>query len=348
VPTVELVDMSAVHAPEGQPRPLLAPLVEEALHDTFRRGGQAIVLYNRRGYATLVECNACGATYECPNCAIAMTLHRAVSKVVCHYCGLKLPYDRVCPVCHAPDMDEAGKGTERIEEALADLFPRVPIARMDADTTAERGAHHRILSSFREGRTKLLVGTQIVAKGHDFPGVHTAVVVSADRSLRMPDFRAAERTAALLVQLAGRAGRGEVPGRVLVQTWNPGHYVLKHLHDLEAFYGVESKLRSTLRYPPFSRLCLVRLEGIDRKTVAAAASDLGRDLRQAAGPALSVLGPAPAALPRLVGRWRFQLILRADDAGRLREGLRRVAPLLQAASRKGVRASWDVDPRNLM
>ncbi len=348
VPAIEIVDLSAVPVAEGTPRPLLAPLVEDALRDTFTRGGQAIVLYNRRGYATLVECSACGATYECPNCAIAMTLHRTTSRVCCHYCGLKLPYDRICPVCHAPGMDEEGKGTERVEETLAALFPAVPLARMDADTTSERGAHHRILAAFREGRTQLLVGTQIVAKGHDFPGVHTAVVVSADRSLRLPDFRSAERTMALVVQLAGRAGRGEVPGRVFVQTWNPAHYVLRHLHDLEAFYRAELKLRSTLRYPPHSRLCVVRLEGVERRAVAAAASDLGRELRARSGAGVSVLGPAPAALPRLVGRWRFQIIVRGENAGALRRCLAASRRVLEAASRKGVRVGWDVDPRNLM
>ncbi|MEQ1507170.1 MAG: primosomal protein N', partial [Myxococcota bacterium] len=205
VPAIEVVDLSALDVPEGVERPLLAPVVEQALRDTFARGGQAIVLYNRRGYATMVECGGCGSVYECPNCAISMTLHRKVSIVCCHYCGLKLPYTGACPVCHRDGMAEEGKGTERVEAQLAELFPGVAIGRMDADTTAVRGAHERILSAFREGRTQLLVGTQIVAKGHDFPGVHTAVVVSADRSFRMPDFRSAERTAALLVQLAGRA-----------------------------------------------------------------------------------------------------------------------------------------------
>ncbi|MBX2796495.1 MAG: primosomal protein N' [Myxococcales bacterium] len=350
VPRVELVDLTEMEVPEGSQRPLLAPVVEHALRATFARGGQAIVLYNRRGYATQVECTSCGATYECPNCAITMTLHKGSGRMACHYCGLKLRYTTTCPVCQAPDMHEAGKGTERIEERLQELFPSIAIGRMDADTTRGRGSHLRILSAFREGDTQLLVGTQIVAKGHDFPGVQTAVVISADRGFRMPDFRAAERTAALLIQLAGRAGRGDVPGQVFVQTYKPDHYALQHLDDLVGFYDVELRLRATLRYPPFSRLCLVRVDGVDRRTVQAKAEELGRKLRQAghAHAGVTILGPAPAAMPRLVGRWRFQIIARGESTGPLRAFLRQARTHLERRGGRGVRVSWDIDPRHLM
>lgn len=350
VPVIEIVDLLALDVPDGTERPLLAPVVDQALRDTFARGGQAIVLYNRRGYATMVECTSCGATYECPNCAISMTLHKRVGVVCCHYCGLKLPYTGDCPVCGAGGMEEEGKGTERIEESLAELFPNVPMGRMDADTTAGRGAHERILATFRDGGTQLLVGTQIVAKGHDFPGVQCAVVISADRSFRMPDFRAAERTAALLVQLAGRAGRGLVPGRVFVQTWKPDHYVLQHLHSLEKFYDTELRLRSTMRYPPFTRLVLIRLDGTERALVLKTAETLGKLMRQTSRShvGVAVMGPAPAALPRLVGRWRFQLIVRSPQVRPLRAYLEAIRPELEKAGRKGVRVSWDVDPRHIM
>ncbi len=350
VPTVEVVDLTELPPPTEGPRPLLAPIVERALHDTFAAGGQAIVLYNRRGYATVVQCTSCGSSYECPNCGITMTLHKRIGRVACHYCGLKVHYSDRCPVCHADTLEEAGKGTERIEETLTALFPEVTVARMDADTTKGRGAHHRILTTFREGRSQLLVGTQIVAKGHDFPGVHTAVVISADRGFRIPDFRAAERTYALLVQLAGRAGRGEVPGRVFVQTWKPDHYVLQHLDDIQRFYEVELRLRATLHYPPYSRLCLIRLDGVDRRKVLAEAESMGRDLRRAARDraGVAVLGPAPAALPRLVGRWRFQIVVRGDHVRPLRALLVEQRPRMQQGQRKGVRVYWDVDPRHLM
>ncbi len=349
VPSVELVDLTTVPEVDGR-QPVLAPVVRQALDDTFARGGQAIVLYNRRGFATHVQCVACGAAYECPNCAISMTLHKQVGQLCCHYCGLRLPYRSECPVCHSTELEEDGRGTERIEEQLTAMFPGVAVARMDADTTALRGAHGRILEAFRDGRTQLLVGTQIVAKGHDFPGVHTAVVVSADRGFRMPDFRAAERTAALILQVAGRAGRGDVPGRVFVQTWKTDHYVLSHLADLEAFYATELRLRATMRYPPYTRLVLLRFEGTERRLVLQEAETRARDLRAAARrhEGVDVLGPAPAALPRLVGRWRMQVLLRGTAVKALRAYLHEVADLLGAPGRKGVRVSHDVDPRNLM
>lgn len=345
VPKVQVVDLSPL---DGSP--LLAPVVEQALDDTFARGGQAIVLYNRRGYATLVSCGACGAAYECPNCRISMTLHKRERRMVCHYCALRLDYTSVCPVCQAPELSESGKGTERIEEKLQARFPGVPIGRMDADTTRERGAHHRILTAFRDGETQLLVGTQIVAKGHDFPGVQTAVVISADMALRLPDFRSAERTAALLVQLAGRAGRGTVAGQVFVQTRDPSHYVLQHLDDIEGFYGVELRHRALLRYPPYTRLCLVKLDGVDRGLVWRTIRDLARDLRDAAArhASLSVLGPAPAALPKIVGRWRFQLIVRGEQVGVWVDFLRAMRSRLETRPPKGVRIHVDVDPRSLL
>lgn len=350
VPTVELVDMTELPRLDKGPAPVFSPAAVAALTETFEAGGKAIVLYNRRGFATMVQCASCGGTYECPNCGISMTLHLGARVVSCHYCGLTRPYDATCPACRAPDLQELGKGTERVEEAFVAQFPHIPMARMDADTTAVRGSHHRILEDFRAGVTRALVGTQIVAKGHDFPDVHTAVVISADQGFRMPDFRAAERTFALLVQLAGRAGRGEVPGRVLVQTWTPEHYALQDLGDVEAFLQRELRHRKVMRYPPFSRLVLVRLDGVDRNQVRDVATRLARDLRQAVtlGSGVDVLGPSPAALPRMVGRWRFQLILRGDELRAFRRWLGRVGPVVLAAGGKGVRVQVDVDPRHLM
>lgn len=350
VPTVELIDMTALTWPEGTSRPLLAAPVVQAMRETFERGAKAIVLYNRRGYATQVQCTSCGSCWECPNCGISMTLHKRIERMSCHYCGLSLRYTPECPVCHADTQEELGKGTEQIEEALRELFPEIGMARMDADTTSGRGAHERILTAFREGEFQLLVGTQIVAKGHDFPDVHTAVVVSADRGFRIPDFRAAERTYALLVQVAGRAGRGDHPGRVFVQTWKPDHYVLEHLDDVRKFLRTELRLRGTLAYPPYSRLCLVRIDGVDRRAVERAAGEMARQLRQAGRdfPRTAVLGPAAAALPRLVGRWRFQIVLRGQHLGAFRAWIERELPGLKRFVKKGIRVSWDVDPRHLM
>jgi primosomal protein N' (replication factor Y) len=350
VPNVQLVDLTAIQVEEGKQRPIFSTEAVSALQGAFDAGGKAIVLYNRRGYATLIQCTSCGGTYECPNCGISMTLHQRSSRMSCHYCNLSLSYTGECPICRSRSLEELGKGTERIVEELEALFPDIPIARMDADTTGIRGAHHRILSDFREGKTRLLVGTQIVAKGHDFPDVHTAVVVSADQGFRLPDFRAGERTFALLVQMAGRAGRGERAGHVVVQTWKPDHYVLKNLDNVDDFYRRELRLRDAMRYPPFSRLCLIRVDGINRRQVGDATADLARSLRQVAREhaGVAVLGPAMAALAKLVGRWRYQIILRGQQLKEFRQFIHAVHPILERASRKGIRVRWDVDPRSLL
>jgi primosomal protein N' (replication factor Y) len=349
LPIVEQFDLTEQEPPEAGPRPIFHPEVEKGLREALQAGGKAIVLYNRRGYATMVQCTSCGGTYECPNCGITLTLHVKARVMACHYCGIKVPFDGTCPACHSADLEDLGKGTERVEEELTALFPDVPIARMDADTTAVRGSHHRILQDFREGRSRILVGTQIVAKGHDIPDVQVAVVVSADHGFRLPDFRAAERTWALLVQVAGRPGRSSKRGRVLVQTWTPDHYVLSHLDEPEGFYEAEAKLRAALRYPPFTRLALVRVDGLDRRRVQDAATELAAQLRRTAANVrgVDVLGPAPAALAKLVGRWRFQIVLRGRETKPWRAWLEAQRGLLLGPQR-GVRVVVDVDPRHLM
>ena len=210
------------------PTQIIAPEVEVALRETFANGGSAIVLFNRRGYAPVVECAGCGHTYSCPSCGINMVLHRRSQKVTCHYCSFYQDFYPNCIRCRTP-INIIGYGTERVEEELQLLFPDVGISRMDADTTATKGAHHRILEAFRTGKTQLLLGTQLVAKGHDFPNVTMSAVIGVDHILTLPDFRSAERTYALVTQLAGRAGRGSQAGHVLVQTRHPDHFVFNCL-----------------------------------------------------------------------------------------------------------------------
>lgn len=351
VPRIELVDLC------GRPPDLaLAPELLTALSQAFEAGGKAIVLYNRRGYAPVIECPGCGAHYNCPSCGVAMVYHQARKRLTCHYCGFFQPFSDTCPLCTTP-FEVLGYGTERVEEALAAAFPEIPVARMDADATATRGSHHRILSDFRNGRTRLLVGTQLVAKGHDFPDVHVAAVVGVDHILMLPDFRSGERTFALVTQLAGRAGRGDTPGRVLVQTRHADHFVFRLLAggkgeiDPDAFYAEEARQRRILAYPPFSRLVLLRIEGADRDAALGVARDLAGALRKEGDPRahrVDILGPEVAAMPRLVGRWRFQIILRGRDTGQLRVWLQRVRARLFEPGRAGARVVVDVDPRSLL
>lgn len=345
VPTLEVVDMRLEARVDGH-EPLLSAPVRAALIDALESGGKGILLYNRRGFATFVECPGCGQAYECPSCGIALVYHQAARRLDCHYCGFHRAYQDDCPKCGTP-LEVYGKGTERVEEAVREAFPGVPVGRMDADTTSVRGSHARILDDFREGRTRLLVGTQIVAKGHDFPDVHVAAVLGADHILGMPDFRSAERVFALVTQLCGRAGRGEVAGRVFLQTRHPDHPVFATIGDMEAFAATEEQVRRTLRYPPFARLVLLRVEGVDRAATWDAARALAQELRaQARGWAtVEVLGPARAPLPRLVGRWRFQVVARGRDVRAFRGWLGASHRSWKAPP--GVRLIVDVDPRSL-
>ncbi|MFZ5478878.1 MAG: replication restart helicase PriA [Myxococcota bacterium] len=339
VPTPEIVDVRGLD--KGA---LIAPAVREAIADALEAGGKAILLYNRRGYATFVECPGCGLAYDCPSCGIGLVYHQFSRRLDCHHCGFHRPFQPDCPRCGTA-LQILGRGTERVEEAVAEAFPGVPIGRMDADTTSVRGSHARILDDFREGHTRLLVGTQIVAKGHDFPDVHVAAVLGADHILGMPDFRAAERTFALVTQLCGRAGRGDTPGRVFVQTAHPEHYVFACIGDMERFAGEEARLRKMLGYPPWSRLVLVRFEHTDRAVARRAAEEFAREVRADAKGAADVLGPAHAPLARLVGRWRWQVVLRGRNMQAFRAWLSAAAPKWRAPA--GVRRIVDVDPRSL-
>jgi primosomal protein N' (replication factor Y) (superfamily II helicase) len=348
VPEIQLVDMRG-----RPPSDLIATEVQEALRKAFSKNEQAIVLYNRRGYAPTVECSGCGAHYSCPSCGVSLVYHRRSQRINCHYCGFYRNYQRDCPECSTP-LDNIGYGTERVEEDLKLLFPAVSISRMDADTTSSRGAHHRILEAFRRGETQLLVGTQLVAKGHDFPNVTVAAVVGVDHILTLPDFRSAERTFSLVTQLAGRAGRGDRPGKVLVQTRHPEHFAFGTLNDTNsvdgcsAFYQQELRQREILRYPPSARLLLVKIEGADRQKARNAANQLCRRLRSASVHGVDILGPTMAPMSKLVGRWRFQLILRGSSAPAFRSWIEQIRPLLRGTSRGGVRFILDVDPRNLL
>ncbi len=359
VPSVNVIDMRKEPRMPDNTQPLISQAVKGAIEEALQNGGKAILLYNRRGYATFVECPGCGEAYECPSCGIAMVLHQGgpapkegdkrklkPGRLDCHYCGFHRAFQPDCPKCATP-LSVLGRGTERVEEIVADTFPGIPTGRMDADTTSERGAHARILDAFRDGAFRLLVGTQIVAKGHDFPDVHVAAVLGVDHVLGMPDFRSAERSFSLVTQLCGRAGRGEVAGKVFLQTSHPDHPVFGCLGDVATFARYEEHYRRVLGYPPFSRLVLLRIEGEDRSATVSAADALARLARTQAKnfAGIDVLGPAPAMLPRMVGRWRYQLVLRGRGMKAFRDFLTENHQSWKGP--RGVRVQVDVDPRGL-
>ncbi len=332
-------------------RDTFLPPLKDALAENLEKGGQSLVFLNRRGFATWLVCNDCGHVLRCPNCAVTLTYHRSRNQHGCHYCGYAIPAPSVCPGCDGTEIGLLGRGTERVEDELKELYPEARVARMDRDTTAGRGGHARVLRGIEDGSIDILVGTQMIAKGHDFPGVTLVGVISADASLNLPDFRSAERTFQLLTQVSGRAGRGDQPGRVLIQTADPGHYAVACAaeHDYERFCAQELEFRRELGYPPFSHLALVILSGITAAAVEAAAADAVRalrDIRKGSRRRVEILGPAVAPLGLVRGRHRWQVLLkapvRADLRGIItafRDRFRPVAP---------VRMAIDIDPVDML
>ena len=316
-----LIDMREVFAETGKPGVFSSQLID-AIRATHQRGEQSIILLNRRGYSSFILCRSCGETVQCPNCDVTLTYHRSERVIVCHYCNHRQAVPSACPHCAKKYIYFVGEGTEQIEEILQQLIPELKIARIDRDTTTQRRRFEKSLNDFSEGRLDTLVGTQMLAKGHDFPNVTLVGVVSVDAGLALADFRAAERTFQLITQVAGRAGRGELPGRVLIQTYHPYHYALRHAcaQDYEGFYTEEMRYRQNHSYPPFVALASILVRGQDLNRVREDAHTVRRALDRAnADRRLRILGPAPAPLARLKGEHRFQLLLKSRTRKRLRE-----------------------------
>jgi len=341
LPAVEIVDMRAQWK---QSRSLLSEPLLESMRLELSRGRQVILFLNRRGYSQFLLCRDCGHVVQCPNCAVSLTLHLSENALKCHYCDFRRSIPQQCPQCGGTRIRGFGLGTERVEEETARLIPEARIARMDRDTTARRGSHAAILKAFRRGEVNVLIGTQMVAKGLDFPNVTLVGVVSADTSINMPDFRAAERTFQLVTQVAGRSGRGDEPGRVLVQTFDPEHYSLQMAarHDYEGFYRHEIDFRKELRYPPFARLANIVCFDESPTEAQARASRLAHVLRLEVGNSAEVIGPAPAPLAKLKGSYRFHVIVRSGPDAPLPEQIHRAMSRLSGAQKQ--RIAIDVDP----
>lgn len=346
LPEVEIVDLRRLGPGLGGERLLTLPLVR-ALEHTLAAKAQAILFLNRRGFSPSLVCDSCGDIAECPSCSVALTLHRAQgTRLVCHYCDYSSPVPEACPACKEPSLVEEGAGTERIEAALAKALPNARIARLDRDVAAGLKSE-KVLERMRRGEIDLLVGTQMVTKGHDLPNVTLVGVLNADAALSMPDFRAAERTFQLLVQVAGRAGRGERPGRVLIQTHQPNHPAIRlaATHDTKAFAEAELAERRELRYPPFSRVALVRFDAVEESVARESAERFARLARQWAEDSVEILGPAPAPLARLRNRYRYRFLARSADRTRLRLVLLAVA---RHTVDRRVRMAIDVDPMSML
>ena len=343
--TTRIVDMRQEYAAHGPDVTLSRPLAE-AIDARLARREQSLVLLNRRGFATVIFCRQCGASLECPHCSVALTLHRAARRVRCHYCNYASVVPVRCGQCRGEFLEQAGFGTERLEVDLRARFPSARVARVDRDTIRRRGAIARVLREVAAGEIDILVGTQMIAKGHDFPVVTLVGVVQADVGLGLADFRAAERTFQLVTQVVGRAGRGEVPGEAVIQTLYPDHYSIRAAasQDYDAFFAREMAFRRSLKYPPVVALVNVVVSGRTSDEAMTAAADLVALVRRA-GPKGSLIGPAPAPLARIKNVYRVQFFLKGADRRAMRRALEQALASRPALRR---RTTVDVDPTSVV
>ncbi len=343
--SVRIVDMRGEYAAGGPGVILSAPLCE-ALGNRLDRGEQTIVLLNRRGFATAVFCRQCASTLECPNCSVSLTVHRAARRARCHYCNYAMAVPKTCANCAGPYLEQVGFGTERVEADILERFPAARVARVDRDTIRRRGAIAALLTRFAAGEIDVLVGTQMIAKGHDFPRVTLVGVISADVGLGLADFRAAERTFQLLTQVAGRAGRGDVLGEAIIQTLYPTHYSIRHAcrQDYHAFFTDEVAFRTAMRYPPAVAMISAVVKG---RTYAAAMQDAGEIVNalRLGGEPYRVLGPAPAPLSRLKGEHRAQLFIKGNHRAVMRQSLLSALNDRPEIKRRTI---VDVDPQSVL
>lgn len=366
MPHVRVVDMRQV-AQKEKGVPVFSPQLKEAITRRLERGEQTILFLNRRGYSSSLQCPLCGYVAECPNCSISLTYHRQEQQLRCHICGHQAPVPSVCPneKCRSPKIRYAGLGTQRVEETLAKVFPDARVHRMDADTMKRKDDYRKTLGDFRSGKIDILVGTQMIAKGLHFPNVTLVGIIYADLALHQPDFRAGERTFQLLTQVAGRAGRGDIEGEVIVQAFTPFHPAIQYArrHDFAGFYAQELEFRQQLKYPPFGRVALLTLKGRNEEKVKFSADHLKRELDKtcsiqpaaeqprAASPAphyssdLIISGPAPAPLLRAETFYRYQIMLRTQRMSALSHQLAKI--IQPMALPEDVSLTVDIDPVDL-
>ncbi|MCL4206415.1 MAG: primosomal protein N' [Pirellulaceae bacterium] len=350
LPDVMTVDLRLEHQ-QRHSRGAISRQLQQAVDQALRDGGQVILLLNRRGYSTSIQCPSCGHVIRCRDCDIALTHHRAENLAVCHYCDYRIATPDICPECRFAGIRFAGQGTQRLEQELKERFPGVAALRMDSDTMQRPGSHEQALAAFRAGEIRILFGTQMIAKGLDFPNVTLVGVINADTALHFPDFRAAERTFQLVTQVAGRTGRGERGGRVLVQTFSPEHPAIQAAirHDYDTFAAQELPVRQQFHYPPAASMVRIIVRGpVETEAEEFADSLTGRlhAAKNAANAEVRILGPAPAPIAKLQSKFRFHTLLQSQDLPALRAIVRTATADLQPPGE----VQWivDVDPLNLL
>jgi primosomal protein N' (replication factor Y) len=345
LPFIRIVDMRTEAKRKGS---ILSERLITAIEERLRKKEQSILFLNRRGFSTSLVCEQCGYVHECPNCSVALTFHRAASRVICHICGYQAVAPQKCPSCTSPGIRYTGVGTEKVEDSVAALFPQATVKRMDADVMTKKDAYRETLDAFRRGQIDVLVGTQMIAKGLHFPNVTLVGIVNADLGLHLPDFRAGERTFQLLTQVAGRAGRGDVEGEVLVQTFTPHSPSIQFArhHDFEGFWEQESEYRRGWNYPPFTHLVLVQVRSSHQGRAQFSTETLARRLRENLPNGVTLSDPAPAPLEKSHGQFRYHLMLRSNGVRALSRHLRSVLNKLPMP--EDVVVTVDVDAYQLL
>ncbi len=347
MPEMHVVDMRAEAVSKGRPQIFSDPL-KEAVIDRIEKGEQTIIFLNRRGFATQMLCMKCGYVAECPECSVSYTYHRSRESLSCHLCGAVLRAPKTCPKCADKNIRYSGLGTEKVEAIAGKLFPSAAVKRMDSDSMTRKNSYEKVLNEFRNGKIDILVGTQMIAKGLHFPNVTLVGIIYADLSLHIPDFRAGERTFQLLTQVAGRAGRGDVPGEVIVQTYTPFNPAIQDAvkYDFKSFFKSEYDIRKTLSYPPCGHMTAIRFRGADEKKVADCADEFLAGLEKDIPRGIIITGPVPAPVARIKGKYRYMIILRGKFNSEFRRKLRRFS--MQGKARRDLDIYVDVDPMNLM
>lgn len=348
MPRMQVVDMRIEAQRRGGGLSVFSRPLIEALRTRLERGEQTMLFLNRRGYASSLVCPACGFVAECDACSLALTYHRSCDTLICHWCDARRRVPDGCPACGDKSFKFSGIGTQRVESALARICPKARIVRMDRDTTRARDSYDHILGDFRQGKIDVLVGTQMIAKGLDFPNVTLIGVIQADTALHRPDFRASERTFQLLTQVAGRAGRGEVPGEVIVQTFTPYHEAVQAARRLDyaGFFDREIEFRRELAYPPHSRMSRVVFSGPDENEVARFGQRAGEALRAALSDRVTLVGPAPAPMARIRNVFRYHLMARSSAPSAMNKALYRVLNDLKCP--RAIHVTIDVDAHSVM
>jgi len=325
--------------------PILSESLKRWIEKDLSEGKQIILFLNRRGFSTYISCRKCGHVLTCKRCNVSLTYHFHKKKLICHHCSYKIDPPEVCPECNSSYVKYWGLGTEKVESELHRLFPQARVARMDTDATRKRGTHEKVLSKFKDHKIDILVGTQMIAKGLDFPKVTLVGVVSADTALNLPDFRSGERTFNLLTQVAGRAGRSDLGGRVIIQSYTPAHYAIQaaKTHDYSTFYGKEVSFRKELNFPPFCHMVTLTFRGRKEEKILKVAESLRKKFEKSnKSKAIEIIGPAPAPISRVKGMYRWNLFLKSDRVENATALLKKVI-----GNRKregGVLITVDVEP----